>query len=113
MNSFFNQNKSLATYSLIILIIIPLFGVNFLISIIGNILLLLFLIPLLLLIILFISFNSIKSNIKNCSQCGAISFGKSSTCLNCGAEIDIINIQESELRGNPSERTIEVQAEEV
>ena len=53
MNYFLKANKNLLTYSLIILIVIPIFGLNFFISFVGNILLLLFLIPLLLLILVF------------------------------------------------------------
>ena len=65
MNYFLKANKNLLTYSLIILIVIPIFGLNFFISFIGNILLLLFLIPLLLLVLVFIGFNSYKSKINN------------------------------------------------
>ena len=63
MNYFLKANKNLLTYSLIILIVIPIFGLNFFISFIGNILILLFLIPLLLLALMFIGFNSFKSKI--------------------------------------------------
>ena len=65
MNYFLKANKNLLTYSLIILIIIPIFGFNFFISFVGNILLLLFLIPLLLLVLVFMGFNSYKSKINN------------------------------------------------
>ena len=65
MNYFLKANKNLLTYSLIILIVIPIFGFNFFISFVGNILLLLFLIPLLLLALVFIGFNSYKSKINN------------------------------------------------
>ena len=51
MNYFLKANKNLLTYSLIILIVIPIFGINFFISFLGNILLLLLLIPLILLIL--------------------------------------------------------------
>jgi len=63
MNYFLKTNKNFLTYSLIILIVIPFFGINFFISLLGNILLLLFLIPLLLVILVFIGFNSYKSKI--------------------------------------------------
>ena len=65
MNYFLKVNKNLLTYSLILLIIIPIFGINFFISFVGNILLLLFLIPLLLLVLVFMGFNSYKSKINN------------------------------------------------
>ena len=112
MNNFLTVNKTLITYSLIILIAIPIFGFNFLISFLGNILLLLFLIPFLLLLIVFIGFNSYKSKINTCNECGTISMGFSSTCMNCGADLENIK-KSSQLDKKPSESTIEVKAEEV
>ena len=112
MNYFLKANKNLLTYSLIILIVIPIFGFNFFISFIGNILLLLFLIPLLLLVLVFIGFNSYKSKIITCSSCGSISLGLSDTCMNCGADLEYIS-KKNQLDKKPSESTIEVQAEEV
>ena len=112
MNYFLKANKNLLTYSLIILIVIPIFGLNFFISFIGNILLLLFLIPLLLLALMFIGFNSFKSKINTWSNCGAISLGLSETCMNCGADLENIK-KSSQLDKKPSESTIEVKAEEV
>jgi len=112
MNYFLKANKNLLTYFLIILIVIPIFGFNFFISIVGNILLLLILIPLLLLALVFIGFNSYKSKIKTCSNCGSISLGLSETCMNCGTNLDNIN-KNNQLDNKPSESTIEVKAEEV
>ena len=112
MNYFIKANKSLLTYSLITLIIIPFFGFKFLISFLGNILILLFLIPLLLLILVFIIFNSYKSKIITCNNCGAISLDSSETCKNCGENLNDIN-KGNRLYKNPSESTIEVEAEEV
>ena len=98
MNYFLKVNKTLLTYSLIILIVIPIFGINFLISFLGNILLLLFLIPLLLLILVFIGFNFYNSKIN--------------TFSNFDADLkDISN--RNELDKKPSESTIEVKAEEI
>ncbi len=74
MNYFLKANKNFLTYSLIILIVIPIFGINFFINFLGNILLLLFLIPLLLVILVLIGFNFYKSKINRCDNCGAISF---------------------------------------
>tara|TARA_B100000073_G_scaffold275669_1_gene235700 strand:- start:794 stop:1135 length:342 start_codon:yes stop_codon:yes gene_type:complete len=112
MNYFLKINKTLLTYSLIILIVIPIFGFNFLISFIGNILVILFLVPLLLIILVFIGFNSYKSKIKTCNNCGAISLNLSETCMNCGEDLgDISNI--NKLDKKASESTIEVQAEEI
>ena len=112
MNYFLKANKNLLTYTFIILIIIPIFGINFFLSFLGNILLLLLLIPLLLLLLVFISINTYKSKINTCGNCGAISLGFTDTCMNCGANL------ESKIKGNqidkkPSESTIEVKAEEI
>ena len=112
MNYFLKANKNLFTYSLIMLIVIPIFGINFFISFLGNILLLLILIPLLLVIVLFIGFNSYKSKINTCNNCGAISLGLSKTCMNCGANLENIS-NNNKLDKKPSESTIEVKAEEV
>ena len=112
MNYFLKANKNLLTYSLILLIVIPIFGINFLISFFGNILLLLFLIPLLLLILVFIGFNSYKSKIITCSSCGAISLGLTENCMNCGANLENIS-NKNQFNKKPSESTIEVKAEEI
>tara|TARA_B100002019_G_scaffold115394_1_gene99260 strand:- start:238 stop:579 length:342 start_codon:yes stop_codon:yes gene_type:complete len=112
MNYFLKVNKNILTYSLITLIIIPIFGFNFLISLLGNILLLLFLIPLLLLVLLFIGFNFYKSKFNICNQCGTISSGKNETCNNCGADLKDIG-NKFEVNKKPSESTIEIKAEEI
>ena len=112
MYYFLKANKNLLTYSLIIFIFIPIFGFNFLINLVGNILLLLFLIPLLVLVLVFIGFNSYKSKINKCSNCGAISLGLSETCMNCGADLENIS-NNNQFDKKPSESTIEVKAEEV
>ena len=112
MNYFLKANNNLLTYSLILLIIIPIFGINFLISLFGNILLLLFLVPLLLVILVFIGFNSYKSKINTCDNCGAISLGFSENCMNCGANLENIS-NNNQFDKKPSESTIEVKAEEV
>ena len=112
MNYFLKANKNLLTYSLILLIIIPIFGINFFINFLGNILLLLFLIPLLLLILVFIGFNSYRSKIITCNSCGAISLGFSENCINCGADLENIS-NNSQFNKKPSESTIEVKAEEI
>ena len=112
MNYFLKANKNLLTYSLIIFILIPIFGFNFFINFVGNILLLLFLIPLLLLVLVFMGFNSYKSKINTCNSCGAISLGLSETCINCGANLENIN-KKNQFDNKASESTIEVKAEEV
>ena len=112
MNFFLKANKNLLTYSLIMLILIPIFGINFFISFLGNILLLLFLVPVLLVILLLMGFNSYKSKINTCNSCGAISLGLSEKCMNCGANLENIS-NNNQFDKKPSESTIEVRAEEV
>ena len=112
MNYFLKANKNLLTYSLIMLIVIPIFGINIFISFLGNILLLIVLIPLLLVILVFIGFNSYKSKINKCNSCGAISIGLSENCMNCGANLENIS-NKNQFDKKPSESTIEVNAEEV
>jgi len=112
MNYFLKNNKNLLTYSFILLLVIPIFGINFFISFLGNILLLVFLIPLLILLLIFIGLNSYKSRINTCNNCGTISFGLNEICINCGADLkDIIN--KNQLNKKPGETTIEVKAEEI
>ena len=110
MNYFLKANKNIITYSLVLIILIPLFGINFFVNVLGNILLLLFLIPFLLLLLVFIAWNSFKSKINKCNQCGAIELGFNEQCMNCGANLK--NISQENLN-NPSESTIEVKAEEI
>ena len=112
MNYFLKANKNLLTYSLIILIVIPNFGINFFLSFLSNILLLLFLIPLVLVILFLLGFNSYKSKINRCSSCGVISLGLNETCMNCGANLENMS-NNNQIDKKPSESTIEVQAEEV
>ena len=112
MYYFLKANKNFFIYSLIILLVIPIFGINFFISFFGNILLLLFLIPLLIVILVFMAFNSYKQEIKKCNSCGAISLGLSETCMNCGANLKNIS-QKNQFNEKPCESTIEVKAEEI
>ena len=112
MNDFLKVNKNILTYSLILFILTAIFGINFLISFLGNILILLFLIPLLIFILIFIGFNYYKSKFNQCSNCGAISLGLSDNCMNCGADLNDIN-KRNQFEKKPSESTIEVEAEEI
>ena len=112
MDYFLRANKNILTYSLIIFLVIPIFGINFVIGLLSNILILLFLIPLLIIVLLFLGFNYYKSKINTCSNCGAISLGLSENCMNCGANLNDINTG-NKLDKKPSESTIEVQAEEI
>ena len=107
------MNKSLFTYSLIFLILTSLFGFNFFLNLIGNLLLLIFLIPLLILAVLLISFNSLKSKVNTCNQCGTVTLGNSNTCMKCGADLENANSKIPENFKKPSETTIEVKAEEI
>ena len=111
MNYFLKANKNLLTYSLILLVIVPLFGINFFIGFLGNILLLLFLIPLFFLIIGVLFFNSFKSKINTCSNCGTISLSSNGTCINCGSDLNIES--KDQINKKPSESTIEIKAEEI
>ena len=107
------MNKNLLIYSLIFLLAIPIFGLNFLLHFIGNILLLIFLVPLLILSIILISFSSLKSQVNVCDQCGNISLGEGETCVNCGADLNIKNPNDFKNFKKPGETTIEVKAEEI
>ena len=110
MNKFLKRNKKLLTFFLILIMVIPIFGFNFFLSFLGNIIIILFLIPLLLLLILLIGFNSYKSKVNICDSCGAISLGLNDTCVNCGTNL---KDKKNQLEKKPSERTIEVKAEEI
>jgi len=112
MNDFLKSNKSILTYLFILLMVIPMFGLNFFINFFGNILLILFLVPILLVLFLFIGFNFYKSKINRCNNCGVISLGLSETCMNCGADINNIS-NGNQIDQKPSESTIEVKAEEI
>ena len=112
MDYFLKVNKNILTYSLILLILIPIFGINFVFGLLSNFLLLLFLIPLLIILLVFLGFTYYKSKINRCSDCGAISLGLSENCMNCGANLNDIN-KGNQLDKKPGESTIEVQAEEI
>ena len=112
MNYFLKFNKSFLGYSLVLLIIIPILGTNFVISFLGNILILLFLIPLLIILILFVGLYSFKPKTNICVNCGAISLGLSDTCMNCGSKIEDIT-KNNQINTKPSESIIEVKAEEI
>jgi len=106
------QNK-LVTYSLIFILIIPLFGLNFFIGLLGNILLLIVLVPLLILAIGFLGLNSLKSTINLCESCGSTIIGNNGNCPYCDYE-PIKNIQKNnDLSTDASNKIIEVKAEEI
>ena len=106
------QNK-LIPYSLIFILIIPLFGLNFLIGLLGNILLLIVLVPLLIIILGFLGLNSFKSSINLCENCGSTFIGNNDNCPNCDFK-SIKNIQKDDnLSFDASNKTIEIKAEEI
>ena len=106
------QNK-LITYSLIFILIIPIFGLNFLIGLLGNILLLIFLVPLLILIIGFLGLNSLKSNINLCESCGSTIIGNSGDCPYCDYKSIKDKKKDNDLSSDASNKIIEVKAEEI
>ena len=112
MDYFLRANKNILTYSIIIIMVIPILGINFVIGLLGNILILLLLIPLLIILLVFLGFTYYKSKIITCNNCGTISLNLSETCINCGANLNDIN-KINQLDKKPSESTIEVQAEEI
>ena len=106
------QNK-LIPYSLILILIIPIFGLNFLIGFLGNILLLIVLIPLLVLIIGFLGLNSFKSSINLCENCGSTFIGNGDNCPYCNNK-SIKNTQkDDDLSSDASNKIIEIKAEEI
>ena len=112
MDYFLRANKNILTYSIIIIMVIPILGINFVIGLLGNILILLLRIPLLIILLVFLGFTYYKSKIITCNNCGTISLNLSETCINCGANLNDIN-KLNQLDKKPSESTIEVQAEEI
>ena len=102
------QNK-LIPYSLVFILIVPLFGLNFLLGLLGNILLLIILVPLLVLIIGFLGLNSLKSTIKLCERCGSTVIGNDGNCPYC----DNKSIKNDEISFDASNKIIEVKAEEI
>ena len=106
------MNKSLATYTIISLLVIFFFGFNFLFSLLGNILILLFLAPILLLVIAFLAINSFKSKIKVCTNCGRTLISNSESCLYCGSNFSEIE-NKKDYSEDVSNETIEIEAEEI
>ena len=106
------MNKNLITYSIISLLIISFFGLNFLFSLLGNILILLFLTPILLIGIVFLGINSFKSQFKICTNCGRSMIRDGESCLYCGS--NFINIENNnKYSEDAGSETIEIEAEEI
>jgi len=106
------QNK-LIPYSLIFILIIPLFGFKFLIGLFGNILLLILLIPLLLIGLGLLSFSSFKSNIQICDNCGSTFIDNDSSCPYCGSQPLTDNQLKKDNLSDASNKIIEIEAEEI
>ena len=106
------MNKSLFTYTIVSFLIISFFGFNFLLSLLGNILILLFLTPILLIIIAFLTINSFKSKIKTCTNCGTTIISSSESCLYCGSNLSKID-NKSNNSEEAGKKTIEIEAEEI
>ena len=106
------MNKSLFTYSIISFLIISFFGFNFLLSFLGNILILLFLTPILLIILAFLGINSFKSKFKVCTNCGTTMINQGGNCLYCGSSFSEIENNKN-YSEDPGSETIEIEAEEI
>ena len=106
------MNKSLFTYSIISFLIISFFGFNFLLSFLGNILILLFLTPILLIILAFLGINSFKSKFKVCTNCGTTMINQGGNCLYCGSSFSEIDNNKN-YSEDPGSETIEIEAEEI
>ena len=105
------QNK-LIPYSLIFILILPLFGFNFLIGLLGNILLLIILVPLLILGLGILGLNSFKSNFILCESCGSAIIDNNDVCPYCNYD-SIKNIEIDDLSSDASNKIIEIKAEEI
>ena len=106
------MNKSLATYTIISLLVIFFFGFNFLFSLLGNILILLLLTPLLFILIAFLGVNFFKSKFKVCTNCGTTIFSESESCIYCGSSFNEIENNKN-YSEEASNKTIEIEAEEI
>ena len=105
------QNK-LIPYSLIFILILPLFGFNFLIGLLGNILLLIILVPLLILGLGILGLNSFKSKFILCESCGSAIIDNNGVCPYCNYDSKK-NIEIDDLSSDASNKIIEIKAEEI
>ena len=103
------QNK-LIPYSLIFILIIPFFGFNFLIGLLGNLLLLIVLVPILILGLVLLGLNSFKSNINLCENCGSPIIGNNDNCPYCNYNS---RKDGDDLSPDASDKVIEIKAEEI
>ena len=107
------MNKNLIIFSIVLFLIIPFVGINFLINFVSNIFILLLLIPLLILIVVFLSINSLKSKVIQCNNCGATILSTNGNCIYCGAKVKNDLNKEDDLNSDASQKTIEIDAEEI
>ena len=105
------MQKNLLTYGIVSILIISIFGFNFLIGLLGNILILLFLTPILLIGIVFLGLNALRNSTNKCENCGAIIIGNTETCIYCGVPNINKNIKNSSI--DASKEIIEIDAEEI
>ena len=106
------MNKSLVSYSIISFLVIFFFGFNFLLGLIGNILIILFLTPILLLVIAFLIITSFKPKFKVCTNCGSTLISESESCLYCGSNFSEIK-NKKDYSEDARNETIEIEAEEI
>ena len=104
------MNKNIIPYSIILLLIIPLFGINGVMSLLGNLLILAFVLPIFIVLIGFIGINSFSSKLKKCDKCGTSIIGNQEECLFCGANL---NEDQNQFINEASKTTIEIDAEEI
>ena len=107
------MHNKLIPYSLIFILIIPLVGFNFILGLLGNILLLIVLVPLLILGLGLLGINSIKSRISLCENCGSVILGNNDNCPYCGNEKIKKVGKDDDLSSDASEKIVEIKAEEI
>ena len=106
------MSKNLLTYSIIILLILPIFGMNFIINFIGNIFLLIILVPIFLLIIAILVLTTLKKNSQVCTNCGLTTIGNSEKCIYCGEYTSRDEIKKN-TNNIATDKIIEIEAEEI
>mgnify|MGYP001280221039 FL=1 len=107
------MNKLITTTSVIFLLLVPIFGVNFLANVVGNILLIIVLIPLLIFAIALIAINNLKTKVKQCENCGSTVMVTLDQCVYCGYNFPETNNIGTKYTTDASQKTIEVEAEEI
>ena len=105
------MNKTLITSSLIMFLIIPIFGINFLFSFIGNLFLIIILVPTLFFIIALLTLNSFKTKTTICTNCGSAIISGQDICIYCGKSLN--QRQNNKVNNDASKTVIEIEAEEI